>query len=187
MTEATPDPIKVHVTELEMTAPPRAHMTAPSSLHIALMRVPEIPLAYYRFLYRQVGTRWQWVDRVRMDDEELAANIHNERTTITVLYVEGAPAGFYEYQKQDGGITELIHFGLFERALGLGIGKWFLLQGLYAIWADKPEKVITATNNLDHPRALQLYQQFGFSPVSTYESEITPLSDDELLELARRF
>ena len=179
-------PIRVHVTELEMTAPPKAHMIAPSNLHIALMRVPEIPLPFYRFLYRQVGTRWEWVDRVRMDDEELSANIHNERTTITVFYLEGAPAGLYEYQQQDGGITELIHFGLFERALGLGVGKWFLLQGLKAMWADKPEKVITATNNLDHPRALQLYQQFGFSPVATYESEIKPLSDAELLAFARK-
>ncbi|TCT40301.1 GNAT family N-acetyltransferase [Martelella mediterranea] len=182
-----PQPLKVHITKLEMTAPPRAHMASPSSLHIALMRVPEIPLNYYRFLYRQVGSRWQWVDRVRMSDDELTRTIHNERTTITVLYVEGAPAGFYEYQRRDDNVTELVHFGLFERALGLGIGKWFLLQGLYAIWADEPEKVVTTTNNLDHPRALQLYQRFGFSPVSTHESKINPLSDDELLAFAKRF
>ncbi|AJY46719.1 GNAT family N-acetyltransferase [Martelella endophytica] len=184
--EEKPGPLRVHVTRLEMTAPPKAHMIAPSSLHIALMRVPEIPLPFYRFLYRQVGTRWEWVDRLRMSDETLSQTIHNDRTTITVFYLEGAPAGFYEYHRKDDGITELVHFGLFERALGFGVGKWFLLQGLKAIWSDKPEKVVTETNNLDHPRALQLYQQFGFSPVSTYESEITPLSDAELLAFARK-
>ncbi|WP_176083256.1 GNAT family N-acetyltransferase [Martelella sp. HB161492] len=178
-------PVTVHITALEMTAPPRAHMPSPANLHIALMRVPEIPLPYYRFLYRQVGSRWQWVDRMRLSDEKLSETIHNDMTTVTVLYIEGAPAGFYEYQRRSDGVTELVHFGLFERALGLGVGKWFLLQGLYAIWGDKPEKVVTTTNNLDHPRALQLYQRFGFSPVSTYEGEIEPLTDKELLAIAR--
>ena len=186
MTTSKTEVLPVRITELEMTAPPKAHMVAPSNLHIALMRVPDIPLSYYLFLYRQVGTRWQWVDRVRLSEEELEKTIHNDATTVTVLYVEGAPAGFYEYHRHDDGVTELVHFGLFERALGLGIGKWFLLQGLYAMWADKPVKVVTATNDLDHPRALQLYQRFGFSPVSTYDSEITPLADTELLELARK-
>lgn len=46
---------------------------------------------------------------------------------------------------------------------------------------------MTTTNNRDHPRALQLYQRFGFSPVDTYQGEITPLTDEELLELAKGF
>ncbi|MGO8659093.1 hypothetical protein ACC771_26535, partial [Rhizobium ruizarguesonis] len=47
---------------------------------------------------------------------------------ISVLYVNGAPAGFYEYFCEDEDMIELSHFGLIEHALGLGIGKWFLLQ-----------------------------------------------------------
>ena len=42
------------------------------------------------------------------------------------------------------------------------------------------------TNSLDHPRALQLYQMFGFSPVGTQEADVLPLSDAELLALAKR-
>ena len=70
-------------------------------------------------------------------------------------------------------------------ALGLGIGKWFMLQTLYAAWSSDPKLVTVTTNNLDHPRALQLYQMFGFSPVSTEEGSVTPLSETELRELAR--
>jgi hypothetical protein len=33
---------------------------------------------------------------------------------------------------------------------------------------------------------LQLYQMFGFSPVSTGTAIVRPLSDKELLELAKR-
>ena len=103
-----------------------------------------------------------------------------------MLYVNGAPAGFFELLQIDEDVVELSHFGLFERALGLGIGKWFLLQTLYAAWSLGPKRVTVTTNNLDHPRALQLYQMFGFSPVGTRDAELVPLADVELLALAKR-
>lgn len=182
----TPDAILAHITELRMTAPPKQSLPVPVNIQTAIMRVPEIPLAYYRFLYTQVGRRWHWVERLRMDDAALAAIVHDKRTTVSVLYVDGAPAGFFELFQGDPDTTELVHFGLFERALGLGLGKWFLLQALYAAWATAPQALTVTTNNLDHPRALQLYQMFGFSPVGMRDVEVRPLSDAELLELARR-
>lgn len=184
--KAQPAPIAVHITALEMTSPPKQSLPVPVNVHTAILGAPDIPLAFYRFLYRQVGSRWHWVDRLRMDDETLAATIHDKRNSVTVLYVNGAPAGFFELLKIDEDTIELSHFGLFERALGLGIGKWFLLQTLYAAWASGPTCVTVTTNSLDHPRALQLYQMFGFSPVGTRDTEIVPLSEAEMLALARR-
>jgi len=181
-----PSSLKAHITRLEMTAPPKASLPVPINIQTAIMRAPDIPLPFYRYLYRQVGARWQWVDRLRMVDEDLARTLHDKRNNISVLYVNGAPAGFYEYFVEDEETIELSHFGLFEHALGLGIGKWFLLQALYAIWTLNPKRVTTTTNDLDHPRALQLYQMFGFSPVSTGSGIVRPLSDKELLELSKK-
>jgi len=177
-----PAPLKAHVTSLEMTAPPKASLPVPVNIQTAIIRAPEIPLHYYRYLYRQVGKRWHWYKRLRMSDEELSATLHNPRTSVTVLYVNGAPAGFFELFKESDDVIELSYFGLFERAIGLGIGKWFLLQALYAAWQDNPQKVTVTTNTLDHPRALQLYQMMGFSPVSTYEALVPPMTDAELLK-----
>lgn len=179
-------PLPVHITALEMTAPPKQSLPVPVNVHTAILSAPQIPLAFYRFLYRQVGSRWHWVERLRMDDDTLAATLHDKRNGVTVLYVNGAPAGFFELLQVDEDTVELSHFGLFERALGLGIGKWFLLQTLYAAWASGPKRVTVTTNSLDHPRALQLYQMFGFSPVGTLEANVLPLSDAELLALAKR-
>jgi GNAT superfamily N-acetyltransferase len=179
------DALEVRVTELEMTAPPKQSLPVPVNIQTAIMRVPEIPLSFYRFLYLQVGKRWNWVDRLRMSDVELAAVLHDKRNTVTVLYVNGAPAGFFELLQVDEDNVELSHFGMFEHALGLGLGKWFLLQTLYAAWNANPKTVRVATNTLDHPRALQLYQRFGFSPVSTHDATVQPLSDDEFLALAQ--
>lgn len=180
-TEKKPKALKAHITRLEMRAPPHQSIALPVNLSTAVMRVPDIPLSYYRYLYDQVGRRWHWVDRLRMKDEELAAILRDKRTEIAVLYVNGAPAGFYEFFCENEEIVELCHFGLMEHSQGLGVGKWFLLQTLYAAWAHEPRKVSVTTNNLDHPRALQLYQMFGFSPVSTSDALVRPLSDDEIL------
>jgi GNAT superfamily N-acetyltransferase len=180
----TVEALAVRVTELEMTAPPKQSLPVPVNIQTAIMRVPEIPLPFYRFLYLQVGKRWNWVDRLRMSDADLAGVLHDKRNTVTVLYVNGAPAGFFELLQVDEDNVELSHFGMFEHALGLGLGKWFLLQTLYAAWNSNPTTVRVATNTLDHPRALQLYQRFGFSPVSTHDASVQPLSDDELLKFA---
>jgi len=169
----TPPALKAHITRLEMTAPPRQSIALAVNLNAAVMRVPEIPLAYYRYLYDQVGRRWHWVDRLRMGDEELGKILRDKRSDVTVLYVNGAPAGFYEFFRED------------EETVDLGVGKWFLLQTLYAAWAYEPKKVVVTTNNLDHPRALQLYQMFGFSPVSTSDALVRPLGDDEILRIHR--
>lgn len=179
----TPTPLTAHVTQLEMTAPPKASLPVPVNLQTAVIRAPEIPLHFYRYLYRQVGKRWHWYNRLKMTDEQLAAIIHNPRVSVTVLYVNGAPAGFFELSKESEEWTELSYFGLFEHAIGLGIGKWFLLQALYAAWQDMPQKVTVTTNTLDHARALQLYQMMGFQPVSTSEAIVQPMTDKELLKV----
>jgi|GEM_PF-72010 Rhodanese-related sulfurtransferase len=180
------DPVTTIVTRLEMTAAPKASLPVPVNIQTAIMRAIDIPLPFYRYLQRQVGARWHWFTRLRMTDDELKAIIHDPKVSISVLYVNGAPAGFYELAKQDDEVMELSYFGLMEHALGLGLGKWFLLQALYAAWQDNPRKVIVSTNSLDHPRALQLYQRFGFSPVETYEALVEPLTDAELLTAIKR-
>lgn len=179
-------PIKAHVTHLEMTAPPRQSLPMPVNLHTAVMRTQDIPLHFYRYLYRQIGKRWHWYQRLRLSDEELSTILSDKKVSVTVLYVNGSPAGMFELNEISEDVVELSYFGLFEHALGLGIGKWFLLQALYAAWQTNPKKVTVTTNTLDHPRALPLYQMMGFAPIGTSEAWVEPMSDAELLALAKR-
>ncbi|MUO80965.1 3-mercaptopyruvate sulfurtransferase [Agrobacterium vitis] len=181
-----PTLLTAHVTKLEMTAPPKSSLPVPINIQTAIIRATEMPLPYYRFLYRQVGSRWHWYKRLQMTDAELKAAIHSPDVSICVLYVNGAPAGFFELTQQQDNTVELSYFGLFEHALGLGIGKWFLLQALYAAWSTAPTKISVMTNTLDHPRALQLYQQFGFSPVETWQELVEPPSESSLLDILKR-
>ena len=179
-------PLRAHVTRLEMTAPPKTSLPVPVNIQTAIMRAVEIPLPFYRFLQRQVGGRWHWHARLRMNDAELRAIVHDPKVSINVLYVNGAPAGFFELAQKNDDVVELSYFGLMEHVLGMGLGKWFLLQALYLAWQNDPKKVTVTTNTLDHPRALQLYQRFGFSPVETFDALVEPLTEEELLQMIRR-
>ncbi|MCX8997547.1 3-mercaptopyruvate sulfurtransferase [Rhizobiaceae bacterium BDR2-2] len=179
-------PLKAHVTLLEMTAPPKASLAVPVNIQTALIRATNIPLPFYRFLYTQVGMRYHWHERLRMSDIELKSVLDDPKTSVTVLHVNGAPAGYFELFQKSDEVVELAYFGLFEHAIGLGVGKWFLLQALYAAWALDPQKVTVSTNTLDHPRALQLYQRYGFEPYQTYETLVDPITDAELLAIFKR-
>lgn len=182
-TKTAHGPLKAKVTVLEMTSPPKMSLPKPVNIQCALMRTNNIPLHFYRYLYWRVGRRWHWQKRLRMSDSELSAILHHKDTSVTVLYLDGAPAGFYELSKKPENVVEMSYFGLQEEALGAGVGKWFLLQALYAAWQEDPEKVVVRTNSFDHPRALQLYQMVGFSPVSNGDQWIEPIADSEILNV----
>jgi len=178
-------PLKATVTHLEMVHRPSVHYPLPVNVHTALMSCRNMPLHFYRYLQYQVGKPWHWVCRLRMDNAALAAVIHNEKTDIDVLYVDGAPAGFFELFTQDDGVIDLAYFGMMPHVHGRGLGKWFLGEAINTAWDKKPAKLTVKTNTLDHPIALQLYQRFGFSPVSQEEALIAPLTDADHLRLAR--
>ncbi|TWG95506.1 Acetyltransferases [Mesorhizobium sp. J18] len=165
--------LTARITHLEMTAPSGRHVHPPLGFRIAIMRAEKMPPAFYRFLYEQVGRTHHWSLRRDMEDDELRAVIHAEATEISVLYVDGSPAGFFELdtaRKPDE--VEIVYFGLVPDFQGRGLGAFFLSETVSAAWAHDPAKVTIHTNTLDSPRALQLYQKAGFTPVSWSEETI---------------
>jgi GNAT superfamily N-acetyltransferase len=182
---AKPRSLKATVTHLEMDSPPRISPPLPVNLHATLMRATQIPLHFYRYLQWQVGREWHWVNRLRMKDEELAGIVHAKTTRIYVLSLDGAPAGFFELSESADASVELVYFGLMNHARTRGLGQWMLGQALATAWSTTPATVRVQTNTLDHPAALPLYQRMGFEPVSQNEAIIRPLSDDEILTMAK--
>lgn len=176
-------PLQTTITYLEMTKPILRSFSRPANIQIALIRTENIPLHFYRYLQYQVGGKWHWVYRLRMSDKDLKSHIHRETTDIDVLYVDGAPSGFYEIDRNDPQSSDINYFGMMDHAIGKGLGKWFLAQAVAAAWENEPNRVTVNTCTLDHPAALGLYQRMGFSPTGQSSSEITPLSEGEKLAL----
>ena len=96
-----------------------------------------------------------------------------------MLYLDGAPAGFFDINPHQPDETEIAYFGMMEHATGLGLGRWFLGAAIEAAWATEPKQVVVQTCTLDHPAALPLYQKLGFSPVGQKREEVQPLPFEE--------
>ncbi len=180
----TPDRLLTTITFLEMTVPPSRWPQRPANIAAAMLVAENPPLHYYRYLYFHVGIHWNWEMRLRMDDEALRAAIHDERVTITVLHVDGAPAGFYELNRKDDETTDIAYFGLMPHVLGRGLGKWFLGEAIRAAFATGAKRITVNTCTLDHPAALPLYQKLGFSPYRRAEGVLRPLTTTERASLS---
>ena len=172
------NPIETTVTFLEMRARPERRAQAPLKPRATLMRAEAPPVHFYRDLYELVGKPWIWVNRRRMNDHDIAAAIHDPGVRIYVLYADGSPAGFAEFDMRKPHDIELTYFGLAPDFIGRGLGGFFLEQALSIAWDKAPRRVHVQTCTLDHPRALGLYQRSGFTPFRQEQAYVTPIGDE---------
>lgn len=171
-----PRRLETTVTFLEMEKPPAKYPPMPYGPQLALLRTRQMPLHFYRYLMDRVGRKWNWVNVLRMDDQELAGIIHAPDRDIRVLYLDGSPAGFFDIKPELPGYGDLAFFGLMDHAAGMGLGRWFLGAAIEAAWSHGPRKIKVQTCTLDHPAALPLYQKLGFEPVGQATETVNPLT-----------
>ncbi len=161
------------ITFLEMLEAPSLQPPTPlAGPNLALLKVEEPTVSFYRYLYNSVGEDWTWFERRLMSDHQLAANIQDPNVEVWVLYRGGQPAGYAELDFRNlerGKVVDLAYFGLLPAFIGQKLGPYLLYSALQRAWSKKPERVTVNTNSLDHPRALPLYQRFGFIPIRRKE------------------
>ncbi|MEO1190592.1 MAG: GNAT family N-acetyltransferase [Pseudomonadota bacterium] len=165
---ATPT-VEATITFLEMREAPLRFPPAPSGgPGLALLKVEDPSVAFYRFLYNTIGGSWYWFERRLLPDQSIAEIIGNPEVEIWVLYGGGQPAGMAEldfrWLARDGR-ADLSYFGLLPTFVGAGLGPYLLGAALKRLWSREPTRVTVNTSTLDHPRALPLYQRLGFVPV----------------------
>jgi GNAT superfamily N-acetyltransferase len=162
---AEPATLDIVVTYLEMVKPPtRPTVPAPPVGKIALFRAERPTVSFYRYLYNTVGEPWLWWERKLLSDAELERIIHDPLVEIYVLYVDGVPAGYAELDRRKPEEVELAYFGLIPHFIGRKLGPFLLNWAVDTAWFHKPKRLWVNTNNLDHPKALQIYQKAGFVP-----------------------
>lgn len=191
--------LNVTVTYLEQTSRPVLRSCPVPNVPMALMRVNNPPIHYYRYLYDLIGSPFNWVSRTMMRDEDLINIITHPRVFIYILYVEGVPAGFAEIDARHPSIPEIKFFGLAHDFIGKGFGRYFLTQVIDLAWmcgapgedsqpapsnsapAHMPghesgvKCVRLETCTLDHPAALPLYQKMGFCVIDQRKGTVPRL------------
>jgi GNAT superfamily N-acetyltransferase len=157
---ATPDTLVttyLHMTHRDSFKPSYLHAS-----NVTVVPMQACDVAFYRFLYSEVGKEWRWRDRLLLSDVDLYAVLSQPGVCVHVLYVDGVPAGYVELSKQ-GDTTEIAYFGLRPNFFGRGLGKYLLSYGIERAWEDGAKQVWVHTCNLDGPHALDNYVKRGFS------------------------
>ncbi|MBO6826635.1 MAG: GNAT family N-acetyltransferase [Sneathiella sp.] len=170
----------VTITYLRMTDGPRPQNITPPAEPHAIIRAEKPTVSFYRYLYDAVGRDWGWVDRKKLSDQELKNVIQHKDTEIFVLYVRGTPAGYAELNYRNyPAAVDLAYFGIMPEFIGLKIGPYFLNWAIEQAWYRDPDCVTVNTCTMDHPKALPLYQRFGYVPYEQREVEIDPIPDHD--------
>ena len=136
---------------------------------LTLVAPGRVPEAFYRFLYAEVGRQWEWTDRLGWTDEQIRVQLSRPDVSITVVYHDGIPAGFFELVGSAGGPIDIAYFGLMPWLTGQGVGRWLLAEAIAAARAAGATSVTLNTCSLDHPSALPNYLARGFVVVRTEE------------------
>lgn len=150
------------VSYLKMTAPPTGLARRPPGPGVEIRRARHPSIAFYRFLYGTVGEPWTWFERRWLSDAQLEALLRDPRVEVNVLWVEGTPAGYAELDHRTPPDVELAYFGLMPEFIGKGFGGYLLDWAIWHAWRGRPRRLWVHTCDLDHPRALDLYQRLGF-------------------------
>ena len=99
----------------------------------------------YRELYRAVGERWLWWERLALSDADLAAILADPRVEIRLLRADGDIAGYSEIDRRandhaNAGAVEIAFLGLKPAFTGRGLGRLLLVETLRRAWTDpQPE------------------------------------------------
>ena len=157
------DRLPIRITRLEMHRRPTRPVHPPSNQRHGLLRLREVPVPFYRFLFHGVGAGHHWRLPPGRTDEMLHAELNGPGREVHVLYLGGAPAGFFELDvARPKEAVALLCFGILPHARGRGFARWLLNEAMDAAWTHEPSRVRLQTNNLDSPIALRLYQSIGF-------------------------
>lgn len=156
--------VEVTRTYLQMTDPGQHNRSQFDSPAATVLRVKNCPASFYRYLYVEVGRNYHWVDRLGMTDDDIKEHLKPDSVSLWVLYVEGAPAGYFELKRHDDASTELTYFGLLQEFLGQGLGKQLLSFAIDRAWEEGANRVWLQTNTLDDPAAMPNYLKRGFVP-----------------------
>lgn len=169
MADSTPAPvaeIAYTVTYLEMTRrPDRPRPPRVMNRAVSLLRAEQPPVHFFRYLYDMVGRDYHWTDLHGWSDAAIEAFVQHKAVALYVMYLGGVPGGFVLLDGRRHPACEIAYFGLAPEAVGQGHGNWLLGTAIHMAWDGDIASLSVNTCSLDHPRALPLYQKWGFEPV----------------------
>jgi ribosomal protein S18 acetylase RimI-like enzyme len=156
-------------TYLEMNDPAELRPKRVDVAELEIRQVLAVAPEFSWFLHEAVGADFSWGGRVDWGREEWMAYLDRPELETWVAYVGGAPAGFFDIEKQTDGGVEIRNLGLLARHFGQGIGGHLVTEAVARAWTIGANRVWLHTCTHDHEHALANYLARGFQIVKEIE------------------
>ncbi len=149
------------VTCLEMLAKPDRPLQSLPSTH-RLEKIDATDLPSYRAKFRLVGQDWMWFSRMIMADEKLESLLSDPHVKSFALMQGETAQGLLELDFREENQCELAFFGLAKEAIGKGLGRALIDEGIAMAWSKPITRLWVHTCTFDSPEALPFYIRSGF-------------------------
>ena len=118
-----------------------------------------------KFLYKQIGKKYSWKDRLTWEDKDWIKYTSNLRVNTFLLREKDEIVGYFE-QILDSQLKEceIAYFGILEEYIGKKIGGYLLSEAIKKSFEIGTKRIWVHTCSLDHKHALDNYCLLYTSP-----------------------
>ena len=115
-----------------------------------------------KFFYKNIGNKYQWVDRLSWTDQNWIDYISDKRLSTYILKENDEIAGYYELiLHRNTRDAEIAYFGILEEYFGKKLGGYLLSEAIKKSFSLGALRTWACTSSLDHKNALKNYLSRG--------------------------
>ena len=115
-----------------------------------------------KFFYKQIGKKYNWIDRLAWTDKNWIDYISNKNLKTFTLKKKDDLAGFFELIfHEEKNEVEIAYFGLLEEFQNKNLGSFLLSEAIKKSFLNNINRVWLHTCSLDHRNALNNYISRG--------------------------
>jgi len=115
-----------------------------------------------KFLYKQVGRKYSWIDRLVWSDQYWIEYLSQKNVYTYILRNKEDLVGYFElifHEKKKE--TEIAYFGILEEFFGKKMGGFLLSEAIKKSFLLNSKRVWVHTCSLDHQNGLRNYLSRG--------------------------
>ena len=123
-----------------------------------------------KFFYKQIGKKYNWIDRLEWTDSNWIDYVNNKKLFTFILKNNLDLVGYFELifheEKEEG---EIAYFGILEEYFGKKLGGFLISEAIKESFFMGAKRVWLHTCSLDHRNALNNYLSRG---MTIFKSEV---------------